>query len=53
MAVLLCHIIALNKYPQFNLGTVDFVTGLMEKHKKIGWLISTSEYYDETESELH
>lgn len=39
--------------PDHDPGTVDFVTGLMEKHKKISWMISTSEYYDETESELN
>ncbi|MFA5973385.1 MAG: hypothetical protein WC780_13630 [Lentimicrobiaceae bacterium] len=36
-----------------DLGTADFVTGLMEKHKNSRWMISTSEYYDETESELN
>lgn len=35
-----------------DMGTADFVTGLMEKHEKIGWMLRSSVYYVETESEF-
>lgn len=34
-----------------DLGTADFVTGLMEKHEKICWMLRSSVYYVETEAE--
>ena len=34
-----------------DMGTADFVTGLMEKHEKISWMLRSSVYYVETESE--
>jgi starvation-inducible DNA-binding protein len=34
-----------------DLGTADFVTGLMEQHEKISWMLRSSVYYIETESE--
>lgn len=34
-----------------DLGTADFVTGLMEQHEKISWMLRSSVYYVETESE--
>jgi len=36
-----------------DLGTADFVTGIMEKHEKISWMLRSSVYYVETESESH
>lgn len=37
--------------PNHDMGTADFVTGFMEPHEKISRMLSSSEYYDETESE--
>lgn len=34
-----------------DLGTADFVTGLMEQHEKISWMLRSSVYFVETESE--
>jgi len=34
-----------------DLGTADFVTGLMEQHEKISWMLRSSVYYIETECE--
>jgi starvation-inducible DNA-binding protein len=34
-----------------DLGTADFVTGLMEQHEKINWMLRSSVYYVETETE--
>ena len=34
-----------------DLGTADFVTGLMEQHEKISWMLRSSIYYVETETE--
>ena len=38
-----------NKYK--DLGTADFVTGLMKQHEKISWMLRSSVYYIETETE--
>jgi len=33
-----------------DLGTADFVTGLMEQHEKISWMLRSSVYYVESET---
>ena len=33
-----------------DMGTADFVTGLMEKHEKISWMLRSSVYYVESET---
>jgi len=34
-----------------DVGTADFVTGLLEQHEKISWMLRSSIYYSGTESE--
>jgi len=34
-----------------DLGTADFITGLMEQHEKISWMLRSSVYNFETEAE--
>jgi starvation-inducible DNA-binding protein len=34
-----------------DMGTADFVTGLMEKHEKISWMLRSSVYYVEAGTE--
>ncbi len=34
-----------------DLGTADFVIGLMEQHEKVCWMLRSSVYYVETDSE--